>query len=73
MSLEIRKRPKETSQSLLHRFTKSIKQSGILIRAREIRFRKREKSQGMKRRAALRRQEKKKEYEKLRKLGKINS
>ncbi len=71
MSLEIRKKPKETSQSLLHRFTKSIKQSGILIRAREIRFRKREKSQGMKRRAALRMQEKKKEYEKLRKLGKV--
>jgi len=71
MALEVKKQQKETSQSLIRRFTKSIQGSGILRRARKIRFREREKSQNMKKRAALRKEEIKKEYERLKKLGKI--
>ena len=71
MGLEIKKQERESSQSLLYRFQKSVQQSGILLRAREIRFRGRKKSEEMKKRAAMRREEKKKEYERLRKLGKI--
>lgn len=71
MSLEVKKGPRETSQSLVYRFTKSIKKSGILLRARETRFRKRKKSKEMEKRAALRKQGRKKEYEKLRKSGKV--
>jgi len=71
MALEVKKQEKETSQSLIRRFTRSIQRSGILLRARKIRFRGREKSRQMKKRAALRRTEIKKEYEKLKKLGKI--
>jgi hypothetical protein len=41
------------------------------MRARKNRFQEREKSRNMKKRSALRREEKKKEYEKLVKLGKI--
>jgi len=41
-----------------------------LLRARKTRFRQRQKSRQMKKRAALRREQLKKEYEKLRKLGK---
>lgn len=71
MPLEIKKRPRETSLALVHRFTKCLQQSGILLRARKTRFREREKSQQMKKRAAIRRNEKKKEYQKLKKLGKV--
>lgn len=71
MVLEVKKRERETSQSLVRRFTQRIQKSGILIRARKIRFRRRKKSKQMKKRAALRREELKKEYERLEKLGEI--
>jgi len=70
MALEVKRKDRETTQSLLRRFTKNVQQSGILLRARKNRFKERKKSQQMKRRSALRREEVKKEYEKLKKLGK---
>ncbi len=71
MGIEARKQNRETPQSLIRRFSRKIQQSGILLRARRAQFRKPTKSQQMKKRAALRREEIKKEYEKLRKLGKV--
>jgi len=71
MSLEVKKQNRETSQSLIRRFTKGVQQSGILLRAKSLRFKKREKSKDVRRKAALRRQEKKKEYERMKKLGKL--
>ena len=67
MPLEIKKQERESSQSLIFRFTKAIKQSGILLRARKIRFKRKEKSRDMKKKEALRREEMKKEYERLKK------
>jgi len=72
MGLEVRRQSREASQSLVRRFTKRIRQSGILIRARKGRFKIREKSRDLKREAALRREEMKKAFEKLKKLGKPN-
>lgn len=60
--LEIKKQDKENSQSLVRRFSKRVKKSGILFRARGLRFTKRGKSEQMKKRSALRREELKKEY-----------
>jgi len=71
MALEVRKQEREGAQSLVRRFQKRVQQSGLLLRARKARFRVRRKSEQMKKRAALRREELKKEYEKLDKLGKI--
>ncbi len=71
MALEIKRREKETVQSLVRRFTRAVQQSGILVRAREKMYRDREKSENLKREAALRREELRKKYEKLKKLGKI--
>jgi len=71
MPLEIKKQERESSQSLIFRFTKAIKRSGILLRARKIRFKRKEKSGGMKKKEALRREEMKKEYERLKKIGKL--
>ncbi|PIQ06212.1 MAG: hypothetical protein COW72_02235 [Candidatus Nealsonbacteria bacterium CG18_big_fil_WC_8_21_14_2_50_37_10] len=71
MPLEIKKQERESSQSLIFRFTKAIKQSGILRRAKKIRFKIKEKSRDMKKKGALRREEMKKEYERLKKIGKL--
>ncbi|MCK4473995.1 30S ribosomal protein S21 [Candidatus Parcubacteria bacterium] len=72
MVLEVKKENRETSQSLIRRFSRSIQRSGILLRARAVRFRKKDKSKQMKKRTALRKEELKKEYEKLKKLGQSN-
>lgn len=69
MALEVKKKEKESSQNLVRRFTKRIKQSGILKRARKTMFKQRTKSQTMVKRAALRREIKKEEYQKIQKLG----
>jgi len=71
MSLEIKREGRETSQNLVRRFSRRMKQSGILLRARKARFKERGKSKQMKKRSALRREELKKQYEKMEKLGKI--
>jgi hypothetical protein len=71
MALEVRRQEKESSQKLIRRFTKSLQESGLLIRARKIRFKEREKSEQLKKRAALRREELKRKYQKLEKWGKL--
>lgn len=70
MALEVRRKERESSQGLVRRFSRRLKKSGILIRARKKRFRERKKSKQMKKKAALRREEMKKEYELKEKLGK---
>jgi len=71
MALEVKKKERETSQSLIRRFSRGVQQSGILLRARKVRFKERKKSEQMKKRAALRREELKKERQRLKKLGRI--
>jgi len=67
--MKIQKQLRETSQSLVYRFTKAVQKSGVLLEARKRRFTKRVKSQNLKRKAALIRERKKKEYEKAKKMG----
>jgi ribosomal protein S21 len=69
MGIEVKKQERETTQSLIRRFTKRVQKSGVLRRARDSRFHKRSKSRQMKKRAALRREQLRKEYQKLKKLG----
>ena len=71
MPLEVRKKDRESSQSLMRRFSNGMKKSGILVRARKIRFKERVKSPNMQKKAALRREELTIEYKKKEKLGKI--
>ncbi len=71
MTFEIKKQDRENAQSLVRRFSRRLKNSGILIRARSMRFRDRPESAFTKRKAALRRIEKRAEYEHLSKLGLI--
>ncbi|MCD5397223.1 MAG: 30S ribosomal protein S21 [Candidatus Pacebacteria bacterium] len=69
MTLEVQKKERETPQSLIRRFTKRVKQSGILIRKRKRRFYQRPLSAQAKKRALLRRKELEQEYEQKKKLG----
>ncbi len=73
MAIEVKKRERETTQSLLRRFSKRVQQSGILIRARRSRFYVSPLTKRQKKLSALRRQQIQKEKEKLYKLGKITS
>ena len=72
MVLEVKKQERETSQSLVRRFGRRVQQSGLLVRARKTRFRVKPKSRESQKRAALRREVLRKEYVKLRKLGKLD-
>ncbi len=70
MALEVRKKDKETSQNLLHRFTKVVRQSGVLLEVRKGQYHKRAKSDLAKKRSALRRVELRAEKAKADKLAK---
>jgi ribosomal protein S21 len=70
MALEVKRKEKESSQNLVHRFTKTVRQSGILLEVRGKQFRKRPKSTLAKKRSAVRRvilRAEKKQREKLEK------
>lgn len=69
MPIEVKKQEKESVPSLIRRFSRAIKQSGILKEARKKRFFQKKFSNRAKKEAALRRERLKKEYEKLNKLG----
>jgi ribosomal protein S21 len=71
MALEVKKEKRESIASLIRRFARAVQQSGILIRAREKMYKDRRISEEKKKRSALRREEMKKKYEKLKKLGAI--
>lgn len=68
--IEIKKQERETTQSLIRRFSRRLKGSGVLMRARSIQYRVRPKSAQAKKKAVLRKIEKREMYEKLEKLGK---
>lgn len=72
MRIEVKKQERENSQGLIRRFTKKVKQSGVLVRAKRSRFYQRPKSKDMQKKAALRRETLKAEYERLKKLGLLN-
>ncbi len=71
MTFEITKHERETNQSLIRRFTKRLRESGILVGVKKSVFHHRQKSKQVQRRVTLRRLEKQKEYQRLLKLGQI--
>ena len=70
MPIQVEKKEKETSQNLVHRFTKTVRQSGVLLQVRKIKFFKRAKSDLVKKMSALNRVEKKAQRAKEEKLSK---
>lgn len=70
--VEVRKKEKETSESLIRRFSRQLQQSKILMKARKARFHLKKKSKREIRQEALYRSKMKKEIDKLKKLGKFD-
>ncbi|HBP01505.1 MAG: hypothetical protein UY41_C0010G0021 [Candidatus Moranbacteria bacterium GW2011_GWE1_49_15] len=70
--IEVKKKNRETAESLIRRFSRRIQQSGVLVRARRTRFRNEEKSKTEKRQEALYKVKIRKEIDKLKKLGKFD-
>lgn len=69
MAIEVKRKERENTRSLLRRFTRRIQQSGILVRARKARFWEKDQSKTERRQSALRRQKIGRKIEKLKKLG----
>lgn len=67
--LQTKKREGETASAMLFRFSKRVKQSGILKEVRHRRFRGRAENRLKKRMSAKHREEKKAEIARLKKLG----
>ena len=63
--INVRKKDKETSESLIRRFSRRVQQSRILMQARKARFQEEEKSKAEKRKEALYKIKIKKEIDKL--------
>jgi len=69
--VEVKKKDGESFESLLRRFNRRIQQSGVLVRARKIRFFEPPKSKRLVREDARRRAQIKRRREELKKSGKL--
>ena len=69
--IEVRKNPNENNASVLRRFSRRIIESGIIQKVKGSRYNERKESKLKVKAAALKRLAKRKNTEKLRKLGKV--
>jgi len=69
--VEVKRKDGESFESLLRRFNRKIQQSGVLVRARRIRFFEPAKSRNIIRENAQRRAENREKREELKRLGKF--
>jgi len=69
--IEITKNPNENNASVLHRFSRKIQESNIIRKVKSSRYNERKESKLKVKKSALKRLGRRKEIEKLRKLGKI--
>jgi len=70
--IEVKRKDKETSESLIRRFSRRVQQSGVLVHARKTRFRVDKKSKREMREDAIYRAKVKKIVDKLKKMGKFD-
>ena len=71
IQVEVTKNNNETSSSVIRRFTKRVQESGIIRRAKSLRYSERVKSSYVQKKKALKRLGKRNETARLRRLGKI--
>lgn len=69
--IEVKRKRGESFEAMLRRFNRRVQLSGRIRQAKKIRFREEEKSKTAVKKSALRRLELQRQYEKLRKLGKL--
>jgi ribosomal protein S21 len=70
--IQVKRKEKETSESLIRRFSRRVQQSGVLKKVRKLRFREEEKSRPKRREEALYKVKIRKEINRLKKLGKFD-
>lgn len=70
--IEVKKKDRETSESLIRRFSRRVQQSGVLAKARKGRFLVEEKSRREVRETAMYKAKVKKIVGKLKKMGKFD-
>ena len=70
--IEVKRKERETSESLIRRFGRRVQQSGILVQARKTRFRSEEKSKTEIRQGAMYKSKVKKVVDRLKKMGKFD-
>ncbi len=71
--IEVKKRERETPESLIRRFSRRVQQSGTLQRVRKIRFRQEDKSKPKRREEALYKVKIRKEISRMKKMGKFDN
>ena len=69
--IEVRKNPNENNSSVLRRFSRRIQESGIIRKVKSARYNVRKESKLKVKKSALKRMIRRKEIEKLKKLGKM--
>ena len=70
--IEVKRKDRETSESLIRRFGRRIQQSGVLVHARKSRFRTEEKSRRQMREGAMYKEKVRKVVSRLKKMGKFD-
>ena len=70
-NVEVEKNTNESAVNLIRRFTKRVQESGILNRARSTRYNDRPKSKLARKNSTIKSIGKRKEIERLKKLGKL--
>ncbi len=69
--IEVKKNPNENNSSILRRFSRRMQESGIIRKVKSARYNLRKESKLKVKKSALKKLSKRKEIEKLRKLGKM--
>ncbi len=70
--IQVKRKERETAESLIRRFSRRVQQSGVLRRVRKLRFRQEEKSKDIRRDEALYKVKIRKEIDRLKKMGKFD-
>ncbi|MEK7650373.1 MAG: hypothetical protein AAB364_00670 [Patescibacteria group bacterium] len=70
-TVEVQREGNESNSSVLRRFTKRVQSSGVVKRAKSLRYNARPQSHFKKKKSALTRLTRKISYDRLKKLGKI--
>lgn len=70
--IEVKKKDRESSESLIRRFSRRVQQSGVLVQARRSRFRAEDKTKREMRQGAMYKEKVRKIVSRLKKMGKFD-
>lgn len=71
MAIEVKRRKNESPTTLIYRFIKRVQQTGVLRESKKRRFQSRNQNKLKRRLSALHRVVKKKDFERLKKIGQL--